>query len=193
MTPSSSSLAFVRHEASESGEPITLASFDSIEDLAPVEVDPNAGWIALAKLGDEAVIAFDFRRNRQTATVLVERAEECEVAAPTSLGKVHLGPAIENGFAAMELAVKAEMYLMEDAPSAVHQKRVTWWSTWVALGNAPKDSDTILERLYREREASRYGDRPISMSVDDVATALDHVQAVIEHVRHSCAPQRAVP
>lgn len=34
--------------ASQSGEPTTLASFDSIEDLAPVEVDPNAGWIALA-------------------------------------------------------------------------------------------------------------------------------------------------
>lgn len=77
------------------------------------------------------------------------------------------------------------------APSMVHQKRVTW-STYVALGNAPKESDTIIERLHPERDASRYCDRPISMSVDDVATALDHVHAVIEHVRNSCAPQHAV-
>lgn len=166
---------------------MTLADFDSIEDLAPVEVDPNAGWIALAKVGDEVVIAFDFRRNRQTAMLLVERADEFEDSARTSLAKRHLGPAIENGFAAMELAVKAEMFLMEDAPSTVHQKRVTWWSKWVALGNAPKESDAILERLYRERDASRHGDRPISMSADDVAIALDHVRAVIEYARQRCA------
>lgn len=167
------------------GEVVTLADIGSIEHLAPVEVDPNAGWIALAKLGDEVVVAFDFRRNRQTAMVLVERADEFEDAARTSLARTHLGPAIENGFAAMELAVKAEMFLLEDAPSIVHRKRVTWWNTWVELGNAPKESDVILERLYRERDASRYGDRPISMSADEVATALDHVHAVIEHARHA--------
>jgi HEPN domain-containing protein len=177
----------------EQGEAMTAADFDRIEDLAPAEVDPNAGWIALAKLGDEVVIAFDFRRNRQTAMVLVERADEFEDSARTSLSKGHLGPAIESGFAAMELAVKAEIYLIEDSPSKVHQKRVTWWSRWVELGNAPGESDAILERLYREREASRYADRPISMSVEDVMTALRHVHAVIEHARLSCAPKQLLP
>jgi HEPN domain-containing protein len=133
------------------------------------------------------VIAFDFRRNKQTASSLVERAGEFEDAARSSLTKGHLGPAIENGFAAMELAVKAEMYLIDNAPTTVHLKRVGWWSQWVALGNAPQESDSVLKRLYQERPASRYGDQVISMSPDDVARALDHVRQAVEHARVACA------
>lgn len=87
----------------------------------------------------------------------------------------------------MELAIKAEMYLIDDSPTTVHQKRVTWWDQWVALGNAPAGSESILKVLYEERAASRYGDRPIAMSEADVASALDAVHGVIEHALISCA------
>jgi hypothetical protein len=87
----------------------------------------------------------------------------------------------------MELAVKAEMFLLYDTPTTVHSQRVTWWSDWVKLGNAPPETDAILEALYGERGASRYGDRPIAMSGADVRSALQHVQTVIEHARHGCS------
>lgn len=87
----------------------------------------------------------------------------------------------------MELAIKAEMYLIDDSPTTVHRERVTWWDQWVELGNAPAGSESILKVLYEERAASRYGDRPIAMSEADVVTALDAVHVVIEHARVSCA------
>lgn len=177
----------------EAGEAVTLDDIAGVADLAPADLDPNAGWVALAKIGNEIVTAFDFRRNRQTAKQLVERANEFVDTALESLGRGHLGPAIENGFAAMELAVKAEMYLMYDTPTTVHSKRVTWWSEWVKLGNAPPETDAILGALYRERGASRYGDRPIEMSEADVRLALEHVQTVIQHARQGCSDHRSPP
>lgn len=49
------------------GEPVTVDDIANVVDLAPAEIHPNAGWIALARIGDQLIISFDFRRNRGTA------------------------------------------------------------------------------------------------------------------------------
>jgi HEPN domain-containing protein len=167
----------------EAGETVTLDDISSVEGLRPASVDGNAGWIALAKIGDEVIIAFDFRRNRQTSTLLVERASEFAEAAAGSLARGHLGPAIENGFAAAELAVKAQMFLFQDKPTEIHHERVTWWREWEKFGNAPRGTARVLQELYSERGASRYGDRPISMPRDDVGSALEAVGQIIDLAR----------
>lgn len=175
------------NRAVEAGEPVTLADVTSVGDLEPAEVDPNAGWIALARIGAELIVAFDFRRNRGTAAALISRAREFSEAALPSLDRDHVGPAIENGFAAAELAVKAEMYLMDDSPTTLHHRRVAWWEQWVGLGNAPAHLGPLLDRLYRERGAARYGDADITMSADDVRLALENVSAIIDHAEVRCA------
>src|SRR5690348_1104767 len=48
----------------EAGEPVTLADVTGVGNLEPTEIDPNAGWIALARIGAELIVSFDFRRNR---------------------------------------------------------------------------------------------------------------------------------
>ncbi|HEY8082692.1 MAG TPA: HEPN domain-containing protein [Solirubrobacterales bacterium] len=164
----------------DAGQEVTLDDISSIEGLVPSDIDPNAAWVALAKIGEEIVVAFDFRRNRQTATSLLQRATEFVAAAESSLEREYLGPAIENGFAAAELTVKAEMFLIDDRPTQIHHERVTWWSEWEKLGNAPPGAAEVLQRLYVERGASRYGDGPISMSAEDVHIALDSVAAMID-------------
>ena len=116
------------------GQVVTLEDISNVEDLSPANLDPNAGWIAFAKIGNEITIAFDFRRNRQTSDHLVDLAGEFAATAAASIDAGRSGPAIENGFAAIELAVKAEMFLMFDSPTTVHRERVTWWSEWVRLG-----------------------------------------------------------
>lgn len=169
--------------------PVTIADAASLGDLlAPVEIDPNAAWVVLARVGNELIGSFDFRRNLGTAAMLVDRAREFAEIARASLDRGYLGPAIENGFAAAELAVKGEMYLMQDSPSAVHSKRMMWWERWVALGNAPGKLAPLLDRLYAERGAGRYGDAAISMSCDDVQLALEHVAVIIDHAAARCAP-----
>jgi hypothetical protein len=174
----------------EKGQEVTLADIAGVESVHPADIDPNAGWLAFARIGDQISIAFDFRRNRLIAERLVERAAEFAQTAADSLEKGHLGPAIENGFAAIELAVKAEMYLIHDSPTQVHHKRVAWWNEWVKLGNAPDGSDAALEMLYRERGASRYGDGPIAMTAGEVDEALRQVHTVIKQTRvHSLIAQ----
>lgn len=178
----------------EAGEPITVDDIADVADLAPAEIDPNAGWIALARIGNELIVSFDFRRNRGTATTLLARAREFCAAALASLDTGYLGPAIENGFAAAELAVKAQMYLMDDSPTTVHHRRVAWWEQWVVLGNAAPNLGPLLDRLYSERGAARYGDTAITMSADDVRLALANVSEIIEPAGANSAPSpRALP
>jgi uncharacterized protein (UPF0332 family) len=167
----------------EKGQVVTLADVAGVESVHPANVDPNAGWLALVRIGDEMAISFDFRRNRRTAELLVEKASEFADAAAKSLENLHLGPAIENAFAALELSVKAEMYLLDDSPTQVHHKRIAWWAEWVRLGNAPSGSDAALEGLYRQRGASRYGDGVITMTQEEVEEALQSVRAVIEQAQ----------
>lgn len=165
----------------EAGEPITVDAITDIADLGPAEIDPNAGWIALARIGNELIVSFDFRRNRGTAVTLICRAREFSEAAFASIDRGHLGSAIENGFAAAELAVKAQMYLMDDSPTTVHHRRVAWWEQWVGLGNAPPNLGPLLDRLYSQRGAGRYGDADITMSAEEVRSALAKVAEIIEH------------
>jgi hypothetical protein len=87
--------------------------------------------------------------------MLVGRVREFSEAALASLDRGHLGPAIETDFAAAELTVKAEMYLMDDSPTTVHRRRVGWWEQWVGLGDARLNLAPILDRLYGERGAAR--------------------------------------
>jgi HEPN domain-containing protein len=165
--------------AIEAGEAVTLGDISGIEGLRPANIDANAGWLALAKIGNEIIVDFDFRRNRQTAALLVSLAVEFAEAATSSFDRGHLGPAIENAFAAVELAVKAQMFLLQDNPTQAHLERVAWWSQWEKLGNAPSGAAQVLQQLYGERGASRYGDRPISMAPDDVRAALEGVAGII--------------
>ena len=174
----------------EEGEPATLADISGVESLWPANVDSNAGWITFARFGDEIMIAFDFRRNRQTATLLVDRATEFVEAAAHSLSLAHLGPAIENAFAAAELAVKAQMFLIDDEPTTKHFERATWWTEWEKLGNAPAGAAQVLRQLYSERGASRYGDGPISMDFDQVQRALEAVRVTIAFARARSAEEK---
>ena len=191
MPPSDAPQVFINEEAEliahvrsagpiDAGAVAAAADISSVEGVRPANLDPNAGWIAFAKIGDEITIAFDGRRNRETSAVLVERASEFAAAAQESLTRGHLGPAIENGFAAAELAVKAQMFLIQDKPALDHPQRVAWRSQWENLGNAPPGTAHVLQQLYSERPASRYGDREISMRPDDVRSALEAVREIID-------------
>jgi hypothetical protein len=97
----------------QEGEGLTAADLVDIRDLQLDGIDPNAGWIAFVNIGGVITLAFDFRRNRQTAWELITTG--------------YLGPAVENGFAAAELALKAQMYLILDSPMRAHHQRLRWW------------------------------------------------------------------
>ena len=168
--------------------PVPTATIDSQEITAfrPASLDPNAGWVAFAPIAGQTALAFDFRRNRERAAGLLARAREYQELAEEALRRRYMGPTVENAFAAAELAVKAEVYLMPLEVPRQHGARLTWWESWVELGNAPPRSSEILRRLYNERPASRYGDRPVSMTLEEVTEAVALVRELLDHTQERC-------
>ncbi len=166
----------------EAGDPVTLAQIETIERVYPAELDPNSGWICFARVADTINIAFDFRRNRARALRLVELGHLYLTTAEEARDSSRWGPAIENGFAAAELAVKAEMHLIEDAPPRRHDRREQHWRQWANLGNVPEAHAETLGALGRARAAARYGDADIAMTPEQVH---EHLKVVTEMLRHA--------
>ena len=174
----------------EAGESVTAADLVDIRHLEPVGIDPNAGWLAFANIGGVITLAFDFCRNRQTASGLLTRAGEFLGSARHALDQGYLGPAVENGFAAAELAVKAQMYLIWDDPPRDHRRRLTWWKEWVELGNAPSNLGPLVGRLWSERPRSRYGDGELTMTPAQISDAINDVAQLVEHSGRRCSPAK---
>jgi len=165
------------------GEAVTLADIDEIESLRPDGIDPDAGWVGFVLLGGTYRIAFDFRRNRDRASRLLERAEEFVSTACDALEGNRLGPCIENAFAAAELAVLAQMYLIEDKPTRDHAERRRWWRDWTGLGNAPNEQGEALAQLGKLRRAARYAEKKLDASREEVTRLVDLVGDMIAHAR----------
>jgi hypothetical protein len=140
----------------EEGEQVTAADLTKVEHMRPAEVDPDAGWVAFANVGDGRMIAFDFRRNRARASGLLDLADDFLAAAQESLSASRPGPAIDNCFAAAELAAQAQM-LVFDLGSGGHAARVRWMAGWAELGNVPGEHSECLSELREHRSAARYG------------------------------------
>ena len=165
------------------GAPVALDQVEEIERLYSASVDPNAGWICFARVGDAISMGFDFRRNRERATRLVALGDEYLAVAAAAADRSLLGPAIENAFAAAELAVKAEMHLIGDDPSrGRHRRRQRHWSQWATLGNVAKSHADTLAALGGARASARYGDGKLSMHSADVRA---HLSVVAEMLRHA--------
>ncbi len=120
------------------GEPETPQDFDDLQDLQPAEIDPDAGWVCFARIAGRSCVAFDFRRNREKARRKLERAEEFLAQARAAIEGGRMAPGVDAAHAAAELAVTAEMLLIDDPPRD-HPARRRWFANWTKLGNAPTD------------------------------------------------------
>jgi HEPN domain-containing protein len=168
------------------GETVTTADITEVTGVRPANLDPNAGWIAFARIAGQITLAFDFRYNRETAKGLLDRAAEYLDLVEVALERRNLGPAVENAFAAAELAVLAETHLLPTPPPRSHETRRDWLASWVEQGNAPEHSDEILSKLWDERGAARYGEGRLNMSGEEVDEAVAIVRGLIEHARERC-------
>lgn len=172
----------------EAGEPITSRDFDKVEGISPFEVDPDAGWICFARVGQQVIIAFDFRRNRARAGRLVERAQEFARTARLAHANGLLGPSIEAAYGAAELAVVGQMLLIDDDPPRDHPKRKRWFAGWTELGNAPQAHSRALTALAKRRRAARYAETAINMNAEKLREVLDVVDEMVEHAATAVSP-----
>jgi HEPN domain-containing protein len=167
----------------EKGEPVTEGDIEQIASLSPVTIDSDAGWVAILRVKNQFTIQFDFRRNRGRTNSMLDLAEQFLRTAQRAFEGGDLAPAVDTALAAMELAIKANLLLLWDEPIRRHDRRVDLWEGWVQLGNAPAHLESIPRSLLKERDATRYGDAPMSMTTVEVQEAIEAVAATMEHVR----------
>lgn len=165
-------------------EVVTFADFDEIKEIQPYEVGADSGWVCFARIGDLQVVAFDFRRNRARARKLLDLAEEYAATARDAQRDERVGPAMENAFAAAELAVVAEMlvFVADNVPRN-HEERRRWWADWTGLGNAPSEHGRTLSYLAARRHEARYGEGSVRTRAQHLEKLLTNVEEMIEHAR----------
>ncbi len=169
------------------GEPITGDDVTELVGIRPREDPGDSGWLAFATVGSEIIVGWDGRRNRKSASRLVDRAREFLACAIDSVSNGRLAPAVECAFAAAELGVKADMFLMFDRPTTKHWERANWWSEWERLGNAPDGTASTLSRLYSERPSARYAESQVNVDPAEMSSLLESVSVLIEHVAERIA------
>lgn len=175
------------------GEQVTSDDLEDVEDLTPHNVDPNAGWIVFAMVGTTSIVSFDFRRNLAAAAELLLLADQYLDVARDALSKASVGPALENAYAAAELAVRAQMLTIDDNPPAAHRPRQEWWEQWVAHGNSPAEHGPILSTLAAARPAGRYGEGLLTLPADQAAGMVDHVADMVATARGRCQQRATLP
>jgi hypothetical protein len=156
---------------------------EKVQFLRPVRVDPDASWIAFARLNETDIVAFDFRRNRARALALLERAEAYLRTARNALAAKDEYPAVENGWAAAELGTMAQMHLMEDSLEEDHKARTRWLDAWTKLQNAPRTHYKVLARFMQLRPWSRYGDTTFAPRPGEVRRLLNDVEDLLAEAR----------
>ena len=178
------------------GDPVTADNVDSVEAIEPLDVEPDAGWVALAVLPDgRQFTQFDFIRNRGRSLSLLALAREYLATARDALQAGRLGPVIENAMAAAELSVTARMYSLEtDAPGSgggrsKHSARLHWTKVQVGLGNTVSTAHDTLRTLNALRPSSRYGEgaRPDRRQVESVLNSVEHL---VEDAEERIGPLR---
>ena len=166
------------------GDPVTVENLDDVEDFEPVGVDPNAGWVMWLILPNGHQYArFDFGRNRARSLRLLELARDYMITAQGAFETQRLGPALENGMAAAELAITAQSYTFTtEAPTSgsgrnSHSSRKHWTKVQVGLGNTTPDAHRTLVELGEFRSAARYGEGelPPSARVGELLAAVENL------------------
>ena len=116
--------ALVRVKARRSIDKGELVFSRDITEVGAINLakddEPNAGHLTMMNIGGQWTIHFDFRRDKTYAKKLLVLAREFYATAIDSFGKGRLRPAVENLFAAAELAAKAETLIFCFFP---YQKR----------------------------------------------------------------------
>jgi hypothetical protein len=169
------------------GEDIYASDFDEVHSIKPVDVDEDAGWITFFAVPDGRLyLAFDFRYELGRSRGVLARADEFIASARDDLTSDRPGPAIDNAFAAAELAVMVQMrtHVAPENPRNRHGSRYTWFEGWARLGNAQSQHAEAIRRLEQLRGWARYADDNVPGPRDgEVARLLRDVHELIEDTR----------
>jgi len=165
------------------GEMISITNVDQIEGMRlPEGEDANAAHLTVMRIGSDWFVGFDFTYNRGRSYEHLQAAEEFLQAAGLCLDNRLYRPAVENLFAATELAAEAEMLLLPRERTKKHPERAKRFHEWVRFQNAPEEADSALRKLTGLRGTARYLESDFRCAVEQLKQYYDAAASLIQHV-----------
>ncbi|TCK21397.1 hypothetical protein [Pseudonocardia endophytica] len=175
------------------GEEVTSADISDLTDLHPVVPDPDAGWVAVAKLPDgRRMVAFDFRRNLGRAAKVLKRFDQYRSAADAAVELELKAPAIDLAHAACELLIECLMGRFDETANAgrgSHRRRDHWIARESEMGNVPKEFQQLYARLAAIRGSARYAERSEQYDRADVAALVAKLGEFGEYAAQQVTPR----
>lgn len=173
---------FTATRAIKAGEDVYGEDIAELHVAKPMQVDDNSGWICFFRLPDGRTwIAFDFIYNRARARTLLDRSAHF-LGTAREKAATSLAVCLDNAYSAAELAVQAEMLLLQQATNN-HKVRGKWLSGWSENGNSPQEHASTLWRLADLRKQARYGTEPIELKPAQLGRLLDVAEEMLERAR----------
>jgi hypothetical protein len=172
----------------EAGEEVYLEDVAELHGVKPMGLGENSGWICFLRLPDGRTwIAFDFTYNRARARMLLDRSAEFLATAREKAGTSSLAVCLDSAFSAAELAVQAEMLVLQQETDN-HRVRGKWLAGWSDSGNSPKEHANTLWRLADLRKMARYGSDPVDLKPGQLSKLLEVVEDMLEHAKARVEP-----
>lgn len=150
-----------------------------ITDVWPDAVDPDAGWSGWVTADGGRVLVCDFRRNRQAVVPMIERSREFLESSMLSLEAGLVAPALEHLNTAAELAVIVLIRLGADKVGRDHRKRREWLDREIRFSDIPPQFGVAVGHLARARNAARYAEDTITVTVDDTRALYSEVAELV--------------
>jgi uncharacterized protein (UPF0332 family) len=170
----------------EMGQELTLGDLGDIVGMQLPGEFPNAGHLTAIAKDETWYLMFDFRYNAQRITQSVEVAEQFLQAAQKAVQDGHANAAIENLFAAVEIAAKG--YLMIHPYEQLLRKHrhgfvASEFNRYGGkFGNVERKYVDLLNTLTNLRQDARYGTGPLAIPGERLVEWLQTTKAMLSDV-----------
>ncbi|NDO79187.1 HEPN domain-containing protein [Kocuria indica] len=162
----------------KAGEQVYLNDIQHIQEIHPINIDPNSGWICYVHIGAHELVTFDLRPNKAKASALLQKAREYLETART-IAKTFPDVSLDHAHSTAELSVQAQMLLLRNQTNN-HRVRRKWFAGWTDLENSPRHHSDLLFDLANQRTAARYGTEKVALKPGRLAEILNTVQEMID-------------
>lgn len=140
----------------------------------------DCGHITMITFKDGRLLKFDFAYNKKKCKKLINNAAEFLSTAKLALQDEHLNASIDNAFSSIELLAKAQLLMEANKkidPASKHKGIHSGLNLRYknSLSETEREFRKWFNKLSSERRNARYLDNSVSLSKEDLTTAINSI------------------
>jgi uncharacterized protein (UPF0332 family) len=170
------------------GEMVSHKEIERIENLRLLdEEEPKCAHISLVKFGEDWLVSWDARYNKELARKHFETAKQFCISAQNAYDKNLFAPFVDNLFSCIELLAKSELLLISNkqfVQKTTHDGIQIKYNEFVNIGNAKKDFKNSLNKLRNLRDSARYLKSDLKLFPSDAQRYLSISKEMLDYVEN---------